>query len=166
MDSQHLFAGEQLAPYTVAQKMSHKRPETGPVVTDRVPVIGTLQMGDSNELELRPGPHGTAIGTVATPITADGMFALRIAGDHLYPTVRHGACLLIDPQGSCSAGEIVLVELLDGNYLVCELVALREESITIAPVQGGQRQTLELQDVRGVQCVAGVLSASMFLPTK
>lgn len=164
MDQQHWIAGEQPARYGQAQDLSHPNSETQFVETNRVLVIGTIEMGASNEFELRAGPDGAAIGTIPALSSIPGSFAIRVMGDLLYPAVRHGACIVVDPAGSCEAGELVLVEMTEGHFIVAELVAMRADTVTIAPVQGGQRRTLPAADVAKVQAIAGVVSASQFQP--
>lgn len=162
-DSQHPSGGMD-AP-TVAHRMSHGLSYAG-LTTNlvRVPVIGTLAMGKLRQLELRAEPRGKPLGSVAAAITTPGTYAVRIEGDDLYPAVRHGACLIIEPGGACVPGELVLIEMNDGHFLVRELVALRDDSITMLEASGGSRSTLPLADIRRMDPVASVVAGSKFSP--
>lgn len=113
---------------------------------------------------LQAGPGGQPLGTVVAAGVAPGCFAVQVEGDHLYPTVRHGACLLVEPDGDCVPGELVLIELAEGSFMVCELVAERADTVMLLPVQGGQRQALPRSQVAKMQPIASVVSASKFKP--
>ena len=73
----------------VAQDLSHPRLQTAPVTSREVPVIGTLHMGNSNDLELRASPDGAAIGHVQAYSAAPGSFAVRevLRRTGLWPTL-------------------------------------------------------------------------------
>jgi len=137
---------------------------TGPITANQVPVIGTLAMGADNMYELRTAPDGRPIGHVPAYSNKPGSYAVRVFGDELYPAVRHGACLVVDPGGHCHEGELVLVETRDGYYLVCELVALRDDTVTFVPANGGARRTLDRSTVAAVHPVVDITAASRFEP--
>ena len=160
---QHPSEGTHSGPL-VAHDLSLPRLQTAPVKSREVPVIGTLHMGVSNELELRASPDGVAIGHVQAYTAAPGSFALRVVGDHLYPAVRHGACIVIEPDGACVAGELVLIEMAEGHFVISELVAERDDSIIVLPVQGGQRRALPREQVTRMQPIASVVAGSKFTP--
>ena len=90
---------------------------------------------------------------------------MRVFGDELYPAVRHGACLVVEPGADCRAGELMLLETADGYYLVCELVSHDPDAVTFVPAKGGQRRTtMARQQVAAMHPVLNVVSASRFEP--
>lgn len=111
---------------------------------------------------LKAAPDGQPIGAVPAFSKAAGTFAVRVFGDDLYPAVRHGQCLIVEPQSPPVEGELALLELEDGNFLVCELVSLRLDAVTYVAAQGGVRKTMDRRKVRSVHPVAEVVSASRF----
>jgi len=161
-DQQAPSGGLALPP--VAQEMSAPYFHTGPITANQVPVIGTLAMGADKMYELRTAPDGRPIGHVPAYSNKPGSYAVRVFGDELYPAVRHGACLVVEPGGHCHEGELVLVETRDGYYLVCELVALRDDTVTFVPANGGARRTLDRSTVAAVHPVVDITAASRFEP--
>lgn len=147
----------------VAHEMSQPKAYAFPITTTaRVPVIGTLEMGESDDLHLKAGADGRPIGSVAAYSASPKAYAVRVVGDALYPVARHGACVVVEPGGECVPGELVLLELTDGGFQVRELVASRPDSITVLPVAGGARVTMQRDVVRAMEPVASVVAASKF----
>jgi SOS-response transcriptional repressor LexA len=153
-----------LSTLTVAQELSPPYLQTLQLPATQVPVIGTLEKGESTMFDLKAAPDGRPIGVVpAYGNHTPGTFAVRVFGDDLYPAVRHGACLIVAPAAPCQEGELVLLQLHGGPYLVCELVSLRAETVTVVPANGGARRTLMRADVATVHAITGVASGSTFV---
>lgn len=155
-------AGEGPAPEGVAHHMSHTGNETAPTESIKVPVIGTLELGTSHMYELRASPDGRPIGHVPAPGVSSKAYAVRVFGDDLYPAVRHGACLVVDPSARLQEGELMLLENTEGQYFVCELVSLRDDAVTVSPAKGGQRRTLARATVAAMHPVLYVASGALF----
>ena len=147
-----------------AHLVIHPHSETVPVESTKVPVIGTLTLGPEQMQELRTSEGGRPIGHVPAFAASSGAYAVRVFGDELYPAVRHGACLVVEPAGQCQEGELMLVEMADGYFLVCELVSLRDDALTIVPANGGQRRTLPRDQVAAMHPVVDITAASRFVP--
>lgn len=164
IDSQTANAGDP-AP-SVAQNLSHPFAYAGFTTTAaRVPVIGTLEMGESDDLHLKAGADGRTVGHVAAYSASPKAYAVRVIGDALYPVARHGACLVVEPGAECVPGELVLLEMMDGRFLVRELVTGRADSVTVLPVAGGRRDTLPRDEVRSIEPIANVVAGSKFTST-
>lgn len=152
-----------LSTITVAQELSPPYLQTPPLPATQVPVIGTLAKGESNMFDLKAAPDGRPIGVVPAYGThAPGTFAVRVFGDDLYPTVRHGACLIVSPTAPCQEGELVLLHMATGAYLVCELVSLRADAVTVLPANGGARHTMARADLQAIHPITGVAAGSTF----
>lgn len=162
-DTQHPLVGA-ITGGGVAHDLSQSKLNTGLIVKSQVPVIGTLTMGADDMFELRSSPDGQPIGHVPAFADQANFYAVRVFGDELYPAVRHGACLVVDPAGAAVEGELVLLESTDGYYLVCELVADRGDTITVLPANGGQRKTHERSRFAAVHPVVDIAAASRFTP--
>jgi Peptidase S24-like/Helix-turn-helix len=160
-NAQHASAGSSVFQ---AQELSHPISYAGLSSTERVPVTGTLEMADEEQMKLIRPRGGKAIGSVDAPAGAPGGYAVRVVGDWLYPTARHGACLVVEPHGQCVAGELVLVFRANGVVEVCELVAARTDSVTLVPANGGQRLTLARSEVESIHAIVAVVAASKFRP--
>lgn len=151
-------AGMQFHP--VAQEMSPPPYNTHPITSLQVPVIGTLVMGAEDMFELRASPDGKPIGSVPSSFATATSYALQVQGDDLYPAVRHGTCLLVNPNGRCTHGELILLESTDGNFMVCELVADHPDAITWAPAAGGARRTTVREKIAAIHAIIGLIPGS------
>lgn len=163
MNDQHSPTG---ATRLVAQEVSH--PTFYPERTSinlRVPVTGTLQMSESGVLHLTSPAAGASAGTVESYSSSPGSYALRIIGDSLYPTVRHGACIIIEPGAKCVEGELVLLVMQNGTLQLQELVAQRPDFLTVLPVNGGHRATIPTKTVREMHPVTNIVAASKYRPS-
>lgn len=147
----------------VARELSQARYDIQPIPASQVPVIGTLEMGEESMFELRNLGDGTPIGHVPAFSDQPGMYAVRVFGDNLYPAVRHGACLVVDPSAQSVEGELALLETFDGYYLVCELVAHRPDTITVMPANGGQRKTFARAAVAACMPVCDIIPGHRFV---
>ena len=114
--------------------------------------------------EIRSSANGNPVGHVHAVGASGGCYAVRVFGDDLYPTVRHGACLVVDPAAQLVEGELVLAQMTDGTYLVAELVSRREDSITLANANGGQRRTLAASKLTQLMAVIAQLPSFRFDP--
>jgi phage repressor protein C with HTH and peptisase S24 domain len=162
-DTQHPLVGARSGG-EIAHDLSQSKLNTGLIVKSQVPVIGTLTVGADDMFELRSSPGGQPIGHVPAFADQSNFYAVRVFGDELYPAVRHGACLVVDPAGAPVQGELVLMESTDGYYLVCELVADRGDTITVLPANGGQRKTFDRARFAAVHPVVDIAAASRFTP--
>lgn len=150
---------------TVAHAMSHRISYAGrPTTSERVLVTGTLVMSPPGVYRLEVAPDGAAIGHVEAYSNDGRSFALRIHGDALYPTIRHGACLVVEPMGRCVEGELVLVISDTETYAVVELVAERADSVTVLPANGGKRETIDRKNVKSMYPIANIVPGSKWRP--
>lgn len=160
--TQHVAEG--MGVYTVAQSVSLPGVETALTSAQQVPVIGTLKLGAEKMFELRASGDGKPIGHVLAPGVGTDSYAVQVFGDELYPTIRHGSCLVVQPSAELVEGELVLVELAEGTHLVAELVTMRPDSVTLAHANGGSRRTLAADAVAAVHPVVATLPGFRFKP--
>jgi SOS-response transcriptional repressor LexA len=163
MNAQYAPKGVQLQ--TVAREVSHPPNNTQPMPANQVPVIGTLEMGEESMFELRSLTDGKPIGQVPALSDKPGTHAVRVFGDNLYPAVRHGAVLVVDPNAPAVEGELALLETMDGYYLICELVAARDDTITVMPANGGQRKTFARSTIAACMPVCDIIPGHRFQPS-
>jgi len=91
-------------------------------------------------------------------------YGIRVRGDALHPAIKHGQVVVVEPKGALVAGESVLVALADGRRFIKELVTERADSITLISLIGGERMTVQRNDVECIHAVAAVVSASKWRP--
>lgn len=135
-----------------------------PKKPQRVPVVGTARMGPEGHYHELEHPTGHGDGFIEAHSADGGAYALRVKGDSMHPAIKHGQIVLVEPAGACVPGENVLVALRDGRRMIKELVAVREDSITVMSVNGGSRDTFDRREVEFVHSVAAVFSSSKWRP--
>lgn len=130
----------------------------------RVPVVGTAKLGaDGFYVELE-SPTGFGDGYVEHYSADANAYGVRVKGDSMHPAIKHGQVVVVEPNGQLVPGENVLVALRDGRKMVKELVTGRPDSITLVSVNGGDRITIQREEVEFIHAVAAVVSASKWRP--
>lgn len=129
-----------------------------------VPVAGEARLGADGYYEEVPYSEGERDGTIEGYSSDPGAYALRVKGDSMHPAIRHGAFVVVEPNGRCVPGEYVAIALLDDRKMVKELVIERADEVVVESVNGAQRQTLERKLIRQMHPVAAVVAASKWRP--
>lgn len=130
----------------------------------RVPVVGTAKMGEDGFYEeLSPFP-GAGDGYVEHVSADPNAYALRVRGSSMYPAIRDGSYVVIEPNGQPVPGEPVLVILRNGKKMVKEFLIERQDSIEVESVNGGHRHTIYRDELESVQPVSAVLYRSKWKP--
>lgn len=157
-EDQHPHGGVIIHP--VAQDLSHPQYHSATIASSTVPVVGRLEMGAHKMFELRAEPDGRPIGTVSVIRAISNGYALQVFGDELYPAVRHGTCLVIAPGTACTPGEIAVLQMANGCYIICEMVAEHADAVTWTPAAGGPRCTTPRAELTATLAVVGFVPAS------
>jgi phage repressor protein C with HTH and peptisase S24 domain len=126
--------------------------------------VGTAKLGEDGYYTELEHPAGHGDGYVEHYSADSSAYALRVKGDSMHPTIRHGQFVLVEPHGQCVPGENILLSLHDGRKMVKELVTERPDSVTVLSVNGGQRMTFDRVQIDCMHAVAAVISASKWRP--
>ncbi len=102
-----------------------------------VPVVGTARMGEHGYYEELAYATGHGDGSVEGYSSDPNAYALKVRGDSMYPAIRDGTFVVIEPNGRCVVGEYVSVVMRDGRKMVKELVYDKADSVTLMSVNGG-----------------------------
>lgn len=132
-----------------------------------VPVVGMARLGDNGYYEEVSDIPGVGDGVLEAYSDDEAAYALRVRGDSMFPAIRDGWYVVIEPQTRPTPGEYVLVKLKSGQKMVKELVIQKADSITVMSVNGDKRRTImfdEIDDHMGIQPVAAILSPSKWRP--
>lgn len=132
-----------------------------------VPVVGMAKLGDNGYYEEVSSAPGVGDGAVEAYSEDPGAYALRVRGDSMFPAIRDGWYVVVEPHGRPTPGEYVLIKLLNGQMMVKELIMERDESITVVSVNGDTRRTIlreEIDSHYGLQPVSAILSPSKWKP--
>jgi phage repressor protein C with HTH and peptisase S24 domain len=141
----------------VARDMSHGRRYALSTSRVEVPVTMTIRPTAAGEIDVESEQPG---GTVESPAAGPRAFALRIAGDALYPALRHGMFVVCDPDAECTPGEPVLLEHADGMRQIRELVFDRGGEVTTISLVGGHRDTVARSKLRDMVAIVGTVYPS------
>ena len=129
-----------------------------------VPVVGTARMGPDGFYEEISSTVGHGDGSVEGYSSDPHAYALRVKGDSMYPAIKDGQFVVIEPGGRCVPGENVMVCLMDGRRMVKELFLDRSGSVTLLSINGGERLTLDRKEIDQMYPVAAVIAASKWRP--
>lgn len=134
---------------------------------ERVPVVGMAKLGENGYYEEVSDIPGVGDGFVDAHSSDPNAYALRVRGDSMFPAIRDGWYVVVEPNGRVVPGEYVLIKLLNGQKMVKELIMQRDDSITVVSVNGETRRTIMAEDIdpiRGLQPVSAILSPSKWRP--
>lgn len=132
-----------------------------PARARRIPVVGTARMGaDGFFEELVPGSEGS----IDSYSTDPDAYALRLKGDSMHPAIRNGSFVVVEPNGRCTPGEYVALQLVDGRKMVKELIFERQDEVVVESVNGNARMTIARADIESMHPVAAVVAASKWRP--
>ncbi len=126
----------------------------------QAPIVGTASLGFDgfwSELEY---PVGHGDGHVMHPSEDRNAYALMVKGDSMYPAIRSGFIVIVEPNTAPVVGEFVVVKLKDGRSTVKELLWQRGEEYTLQAVNGQARMTVRAQDIEFVHYVAAIVPPS------
>lgn len=138
-----------------------------PRAARRVPVVGTAKMGSDGYFEDFSEVPGAGDGHIEIATDDPNAYCLRVRGQSMFPAIRDGWYVLIEPNGVPCEGEYVLIRLRDGRKMVKEFLFRRQQSIEVMSVNGGERLSFswaDLAEERGMQAVGAVVSPSKWRP--
>lgn len=132
----------------------------------QVPVVGTAKMGQDGFYDEISSVPGVGDGHIEIATEDPNAYCLRVRGQSMFPAIRDGWYVLIEPNGEPQEGEYVLIKLRDGRRMVKELMYRRKLSIEVMSVNGGERLSFDYSDLdeRGMQAVGAVVSPSKWRP--
>lgn len=130
----------------------------GPAPTQRlVAVIGRAQLGENGYYDLVPAGSDGYVEAVSGDPDA---YVLRVVGDSMFPAIRNGWYVLVEPNRAPHPTDYVAVAAKDGRKMVKEFLYQTETEIGLQSVNGGGRLTLPLTEVVTVHPIGNLLSPS------
>lgn len=130
----------------------------------RVPVVGTAKMGDDGYYEEISPVTGSGDGHIEIATQDKNAYGLRVRGQSMFPAIRDGWYVLIEPNGTPTEGEYVLIRLKDGRKMVKEFLFRRPGTVEVMSVNGGERITIPVEEMFDMQPVGAVVSPSKWHP--
>jgi phage repressor protein C with HTH and peptisase S24 domain len=138
-----------------------RRPLSFPPRTQRIPVVGTAQLGADGYWAELGHPVGSGDGYLDVPSDDANAYAVRVVGDSMYPRIRSGEFVLCEPNHTYGPGDEVLVVTTDGRSMVKEFLYQRDGQVVLHSVNDGHgRLTLRAEDVEKIHYVAAIVKAA------
>lgn len=131
-----------------------------------VRVVGTARLGDNGTYEEINSMTGEGVVEAYSEDLA--AYAYKVRGESLYPAIRDGWILIIEPSTPAEPGDFVLLKLASGECLVRELIAQRPDAITVVTVTGEARTSYgmdELDALSGMRAVSSIVSPKKWRPS-
>lgn len=161
-----------LSPLTIENHKSAKNDDkltlAGRVTRGRlVPVVGMARLGDNGFYEEISSISGAGDGMVEAYSNDPDAYALRVRGDSMFPAIRDGWFVVVEPGSTPAPGDYVLIKLKSGQKMIKELIMRRPDGITVMSVNGDLRRTIEAEEIdpdHGVQSVGAIVSPRKWLP--
>jgi len=130
----------------------------------RVPIVGTAKLGDNGFYEELSPISGGGDGAVEI-VTADPRaYGLRVRGQSMFPAIRDGWYVIVEPSATPATGEYVLVKLSNGKKMVKELLYRRSTSVEVMSVNGGERLSFDVTELESLEAVSAVIPPSKWIP--
>lgn len=123
-----------------------------------IPVAGLAKLGSNGWYEevSAPGAEGYVEATSSDP----DAYVLLVKGDSMHPAIRNGWYVVVEPNRSPVAGEYAAIMLRDGRKMVKEFLFSATDTITVESVNGGERLSLQREDVKVIHAIGSVLMPS------
>ncbi|MBV2161392.1 LexA family transcriptional regulator [Achromobacter denitrificans] len=129
-------------------------------LASKIHVVGYARLGENGWYE-EIHERG-ADGFVEAHSSDPDAYALRVRGDSMFPAIRDGWFVVVEPNTCPASGEYVAIALRDGRKMVKEFLFQGADAYTVQSVNGGTRLTLPTQDVQLVHAIGSVLMPSKY----
>lgn len=131
-----------------------------PYIRQAIAVVWTARLGENGFYDLMPGGDGQLEGAASDP----DAYALRVKGDSMYPAIRDGWFVVVEPSAKATPEQFVAVQLRDGRKMLKELITWRSDAVVLESVNGNHRLTIPLDDIEAVHAVTSVVHPSKWKP--
>lgn len=118
-------------------------------------VVGTAKMGDHGYyLDLEGGDGYVEFEA------EEGAIAIRVRGDSMFPAIRDGWYVVLEPTGKPTVNEYVLLKFKNGKKMVKELLQINEDCYVVMSVNGNGRITAMKDELDDIQAISAVVPPS------
>lgn len=131
--------------------------ETGTIDREykTVPVVGMAKLGDNGYFEEMDYPTGHGDGYIDTPTKDQNAYGLKVVGDSMYPAIRHGWYVVIEPNLEIYNGILALFKFKDGRKMIKELANYSDSYYTLLSVnEEHKRITASAEEIEDIHPVA------------
>lgn len=130
-----------------------------------VAVHGAIHLlADGKQARRRPGQAEPASpkGVLGLPFAGEHCLAVQVKGAGLSPFAPEGHFLVLAPHAPLLPEDLVLITLRKGGHRLCRLLLDRDDSMVIAPWQGGPAEVVLPRDVTSVELVICAVAPRWF----
>jgi phage repressor protein C with HTH and peptisase S24 domain len=118
-------------------------------------VVGTAKMGDQGYyLDLDGGDGYVEFEA------EEGAIAIRVRGDSMFPAIKDGWFVIIEPSGRPAIDEYVLLKFKDGKKMVKSLLQIKADCYVVESVNGGKRITAMIEELEDIRAISAVVPPS------
>lgn len=131
----------------------------------RVPVVGTAQLGDDGHWVEMDYPVGHGDGYLDFITSDTNAYALRCKGDSMAPRIKDGEFVVVEPNTAPHPGDEVMVKSEDGRVMVKELLYVRDGVVHLASINAAHgRIAIPVDDIAAMHLVAGIVKRVRWHP--
>ncbi len=153
-----ISAVEHIGEYTSNAQVETTRPYPS---GNRIPVVGTAQLGDNGHFVELEYPAGHGDGWVHIASRDPNAYALRCRGDSMKPRIRSGEFVVVEPNTEPSPGDEVLVKAADGRVMIKTYLYRREGRVHLVSVNEAHPSiALDEREVAAMHYVGAIVKAS------
>lgn len=124
--------------------------------TQLIPVAGVARLGENGWYD-EIGADGTQ-GYVDHHTRDPDAYVLRVRGDSMYPAIRNGWYVVVEPSMALSGGIYAAVAMKDGRKMVKEFLYQTQTEFVLQSVNGGDRLSIPKEDVLTISAVSAVVA--------
>jgi phage repressor protein C with HTH and peptisase S24 domain len=126
--------------------------------SNRVPVRGIARMTEDGVFtELTADTQGIEVDCITSDPEA---YAVIMRGDAMYPAIRDGWVLVIEPTRRPVPGEYVLITMRDGRKMVKELMYQRGDQVAALRVNNAELVSLRAAEIEAVHAIGPMIPPS------
>lgn len=130
----------------------------------KIQVIGTAKLGSDGFYEELSSVVGAGDGYIEMATEDDRAYCIRVRGQSMFPAIRDGWYVIVEPSGSVSPGEYVLIKLKTGQKMVKELLIKRPDRVEVISVNDGERLSFDIFELESIEPIAAVVPPSKWHP--
>ncbi len=103
-------------------------------------------------------------GYIPTHSAGEKAYGIKGTGDSMFPAIRNGWFVVCDPDAELTPMEFVQVCLKDGRCTIKEFIGIQNDVLSLIAVNGGERLTLDMDDVESITAITDIVPPSQHKP--
>jgi len=133
--------------------------------TNKLPIVGTAQLGDDGYWAELDYPTGHGDGYIQYPSKDPSAYALRCKGDSMKPRIKQGEYVVIEPSHTPVNGDEVLVKCKKGRVMVKELLYIRDNIVHLGSVNEAHgKLSIDQSEIETIHYVAAIVKNALWVP--